>query len=146
MGAAEARAAENSNGFLAQRGRKTTDIRRNKGSMSNPTLTLTRRDMARLLLAGTASALLMTPNTSAFAETDPPATPKIDEGAALADAVPGAAGYVPTAAQAREAMAALKGYPGGFDKARAFPLANDVEPAWVSYAPLLTIKKKAARK
>ncbi len=113
--------------------------------MSNLFLPLTRRDLARLALAGTASALLMTPNAPTPANAAPAVVPKPNEGDALTQAVPGAAGYTPSASQTREAMAALKGYPGAFAKARAFPLPNDVEPAFVPYAPTAPAKKGASR-
>ncbi len=113
--------------------------------MSNPSLSLTRRDLARLALAGTASALLMSTNAPKSADAAPADPQKPDEGKPLSEAVPGAAGYAPSESQTREAMAALKGYPGAFAKARAFPLPNDVEPAFVPYAPTARAKKGASR-
>ncbi len=121
-------------------------------AMSNPSLSLTRRDLARMALAGTASVLLMTTNAPTYADDAPalPAKPaegtaKPIEGEALSEAVPTAAGYTPSESQKREAMAALKGYPGAFAKARAFPLANDVEPAFMPYPPTAPAKKGASR-
>lgn len=113
--------------------------------MSNPSLPLTRRDVARLALAGTASALLMTTNAPTYAADAPADAPKPDEGKALGQAVPGAAGYAPSESQTREVLAALKGYPGGFAKARALVIPNDVEPAFVPYAPQAPAKKGASR-
>ncbi len=114
-------------------------------SMSNPSLPLTRRDLARLALAGTASALLMTPNAPTPAEAAPANATKPSEGDALTQAVPAAAGYALSESQSKEAAQALKGYPGAFAKARAFPLPNDVEPAFMPYAPSMPAKKGASR-
>jgi len=113
--------------------------------MSNLSLPLTRRDLARLALAGTASALLMTPNAPTPAEAAPALPPKATEGDALTQAVPAAAGYALSESQSKEAALALKGYPGAFAKARAFPLANAVEPAFAPYVPLPPAKKGASR-
>lgn len=113
--------------------------------MSNPSLPLTRRDVARLALAGTASALLMSTNIPQAAEAAPATLAKPDEGKALGEALLGAAGYAPSEAQTREAMAALKGYPGAFAKARALVIPNDVEPAFTPYAPAAAAKKGASR-
>lgn len=94
----------------------------------------------------------MTTNAPNYADDTPAETAKPTEGAAkptegdaLSEAVPTAAGYTPSEAQKREAMAALKGYPGAFAKARAFPLANDVEPAFMPYPPTAPAKKGASR-
>lgn len=69
----------------------------------------------------------------------PPAvqeTPVTDtEGSYLTKIVPLNAGYALSDAQAKEVAAQLKDYPGGFAKARAYALPDDVGPAFAADAP-----------
>ena len=58
------------------------------------------------------------------------------EGELLTRLVPVAAGYTLSDAQAKEVAAQLKDYPGGFSKARAYALPDDVGPAFAAAAPL----------
>ncbi len=88
---------------------------------------------------------MTTPDAPTPAEAAPAVTPKPSEGDGLTQALPAAAGYALSGSQAKEAALALKGYPGGFAKARAFALANDVEPAFAPYAPTAPAKKGASR-
>ena len=53
----------------------------------------------------------------------------------LIQLVPVAAGYTPSETQAKEAALQLKDYPGGFAKARAYMLPDDVGPAFAADAP-----------
>lgn len=122
--------------------------------MSNPTLT--RREVAHRALAVAAGALL----APAFAQSaraqvvDPmPATPPplptptpVDaaptapasdgEDALLIALVPLVAGHALTTVQAHEVGLALKDYPGGFAKARAYVLPDEVGPAFAADAPM----------
>lgn len=131
--------------IVALGGRRNTNRRRKRSTMSNLSLPLTRRQLAQLALAGTASALLMTPNAPTPAEAAPALLPKPTEGEALTQAVPAAAGYALSESQSKEAALALKGYPGSFSKARVFAIANDIEPAFAPYAPAAPGKKGASR-
>ncbi len=69
----------------------------------------------------------------------PPAaqeTPVTDtEGTYLTKMVPLNAGYALSDAQAKEVAAQLKDYPGGFAKARAYVMPDDVGPAFAADAP-----------
>lgn len=119
-----------------------------------PPSTLTRRELARRALAGTAGVLLASalparsqvvdPNpavppllplpTSPIETTPMPNTP-LNEGQLLIQLVPVAAGYALTETQAKEAALQLKDYPGGFSKARAYALPDSVGPAFAADAP-----------
>ena len=119
-----------------------------------PPSTLTRRELARRALAGTAGVLLASalparsqvvdPNpavppllplpTSPIETTPMPNTP-FNEGQLLIQLVPVAAGYALTETQAKEAALQLKDYPGGFSKARAYALPDSVGPAFAADAP-----------
>ena len=69
-------------------------------------------------------------------ETPASTTPASDgEDALLIALVPLVAGHTLTEAQAREVGLALKDYPGGFAKARAYVLPDDVGPAFAADAP-----------
>ena len=57
------------------------------------------------------------------------------EGSLLTKLVPLAAGYTLSGSQAKEVAAQLKDYPGGFAKARAYALPDDVGPAFAAEAP-----------
>lgn len=117
--------------------------------MTKPTLT--RRELARQALAGTAGVLLAAlPARSQVVDplpaappplptppkaTDMPPTPET-EGAILTRLVPVAAGYALSETQAKEAALQLKDYPGGFAKARAYVLPDDIGPAFAADAPM----------
>ena len=114
---------------------------------------LTRRELAKCALAGAAGTLLVLAPQARAQVVDPapdappplpmtnptdttPAVPTSDEEDALLIAlVPLVAGHALTDAQAREVGLALKGYPGGFAKARAYVLPDDVGPAFAADAP-----------
>jgi len=111
---------------------------------------LTRRDLARRVLAGAAGVLLapslLAPAASAQAVDPQPAAPPplpptpidskpMNEGELLTQLVPVNAGYALSDAQAKEVALQLKDYPGGFAKARAFVLPDDVGPAFAADAP-----------
>ena len=117
--------------------------------------TLTRRDLARQALAGTAGLLLtaaalpgraqvvdpapaVPPPVPTQSQTPmtPPTTESATEGSLLTQAVPLAAGYALSETQTKEVAAQLKDYPGGFAKARAYALPDDIGPAFASLAPL----------
>ena len=124
-----------------------------------PPSALTRRELARRALAGTAGVLLASalparsqvvdPNpavppllplptspieTTPIETTPMPNTP-LNEGQLLIQLVPVAAGYALTETQAKEAALQLKDYPGGFSKARAYALPDSVGPAFAADAP-----------
>lgn len=121
--------------------------------MSNPTLS--RRELAQRALAGAAGVVLtaaLAPEVKAqvvdpapaappplpiptAAAPTPPAPASTGEDALLIALVPLVAGYTPTDVQAREVALALKDYPGGFAKARAYVLPDDVGPAFAADAP-----------
>ena len=63
------------------------------------------------------------------------------EGELLTQLVPVAAGYTLSETQAKEVAAQLQDYPGGFSKARAYPLPDDIGPAFAALAP--TRKERA---
>ena len=120
--------------------------------------TLTRRELARQALAGTAGALLasaLTLPTQAQAQVVDPApaappplpapaptqivppmnsTPST-EGQLLTQLVPVVAGYALSDTQAKEVTLQLKDYPGGFAKARAYTLPDDIAPAFAADPP-----------
>lgn len=127
-----------------------------------PNSPLTRRELARQALAGTAGVLLAALPAQAQVVNPAPAAPplptshsaenatmsathpdgkigtegKMDtEGEILTRLVPVAAGYALSETQAKEAAAQLKDYPGGFAKARAYPLPDSVGPAFAADAP-----------
>lgn len=77
--------------------------------------------------AGPMSSLL-TPETT----PEKPTT----EGTLLTQLVPVAAGYALSETQAKEVAAQLKDYPGGFAKARAYALPDDIGPAFAATAPV----------
>ena len=66
----------------------------------------------------------------------PEATPGTTEGELLTQLVPVAAGYTLSDSQAKEAALQLKDYPGGFAKARAYALPDDIGPAFAALAPV----------
>ncbi len=126
--------------------------------------TFTRRELARQALAGTAGVLLAARSLAAPQVVDPlpavppplptpqsnpqsnpqsktpmtptPTAPPPTEGELLTRLVPVTAGYTLSETQAREAAAQLKDYPGGFAKARAYVLADDIGPAFAADAPV----------
>ncbi len=100
---------------------------------------LTRRDFARLTVAGAAGTLL--PAAAAHAQAAPPRPEGPTEGETLAQLVAMDVGYPLTDTQAREVASALKGYPGAFAAARAYHIPNDIEPAWTPYAPPVPPRK-----
>ena len=120
--------------------------------MSNPTLT--RRELAQRALSGAAGAVLVSTlaSQSRAQVVDPAAPPPLpipaqaapappmptagSEEALLIALVPLVAGYNPSDVQAREVALALKDYPGGFAKARAYPLPDEVGPAFAATAPM----------
>ena len=58
------------------------------------------------------------------------------EGELLTQLVPAAAGYTLSGTQTKEVAAQLQDYPGGFAKARAYALPDDISPAFAAAAPL----------
>lgn len=120
-----------------------------------PNSPLTRRELARQALAGTAGVLLASalparaqvvdpapaaPPTSMQSKTSMSNTPSAEgktgtEGELLTQLVPVAAGYALSETQAKEAADQLKDYPGGFAKARAYVLPDSVGPAFAADAP-----------
>lgn len=120
-----------------------------------PNSPLTRRELARQALVGTAGVLLASalparaqvvdpapaaPPTSTQSKTSMPNTPSAEgktetEGEILIRLVPVAAGYALSETQAKEAADQLKDYPGGFAKARAYVLPDSVGPAFAADAP-----------
>ncbi len=131
-------------------------------SRQTSTSSITRRDVARWALAGAAGALLTPALASAVAAqvVDPgpdappalplPAAPPPDaapakpsaEGDLLTRLVPVNAGYALSDTQAKEVALQLKDYPGGFAKARAFALPDDVGPAFAADAPTRKERRK----
>jgi len=110
---------------------------------------MTRRELARRALAG-AAGVLLTPALAPSAQAqvvDPlpvappplPATPvdgkPMNEGDLLTQLVPVNAGYALSDAQAKEVALQLKDYPGGFAKARAYVLPDEIGPAFAADAP-----------
>ncbi len=134
----------------------------NQSSMTKliPNSPLTRRELARQALAGTAGILLASalpaqaqvvdpapaapplPRTSAHstqkatAMPDTSSTESNAEGQLLIQLVPVAAGYALSETQAKEAADQLKDYPGGFAKARMYVLPDDIGPAFAADAPV----------
>jgi hypothetical protein len=119
---------------------------------------LTRRDVARWALAGAAGALL-TPVLASAQVVDPgpdsppvlplPAAPppggtppRTPEGDLLTQLVPVNVGHALSSTQAKEVALQLKDYPGGFAKARAFALPDDVGPAFAADAPTRKERRK----
>lgn len=116
--------------------------------MSNQTLT--RRELTRWALAGTAGALLAGASAAQAQVVDPlpvappplPNTPidapidkPINEGDLLAQLVPINVGYSLTDTQAAEVRRQLKDYPGAFAKARAYVLPDEIGPSFSADAP-----------
>jgi hypothetical protein len=123
-----------------------------------PNSPLTRRELARQALAGTAGVLLASALPARAQVVDPaPAAPPLPtsrsaqkatsmsnslssegktEGELLTQLVPVAAGYALSETQAKEAADQLKDYPGGFAKARAYALPDDIGPAFAADAPV----------
>jgi hypothetical protein len=110
---------------------------------------MTRRELARRALAG-AAGVLLTPALAPSAQAqvvDPlpvappplPTTPvdgkPMNEGDLLTQLVPVNAGYALSDAQAKEVALQLKDYPGGFAKARAYVLPDEIGPAFAADAP-----------
>lgn len=58
------------------------------------------------------------------------------EGEMLTQLVPIAAGYTLSETQTKEVALQLKDYPGGFAKARAYALPDDIGPAFAADAPV----------
>ncbi len=134
--------------------------------LAGMTQLFTRRELARQTLAGTAGVLLVSvlPGPARSQVVDPlptappplnpspakpvqnaapmptPSTPTAEkpttEGGLLIQLVPVAAGYTLSETQAKEAALQLKDYPGGFAKARAYALPDDVGPAFAAVAPV----------
>ena len=111
--------------------------------------TLTRRELARRALAG-AAGVLLTPALASAASAqvvDPlpaappplPTTPidakPMNEGDLLTQLVPINVGYALSDAQTKEVALQLKDYPGGFAKARAYVLPDEIGPAFAADAP-----------
>ena len=115
---------------------------------------LTRRELARQALAGAAGVFLAAalPARSQVVDPAPAVPPPLPapesktalkttpmttqtESELLIQLVPVAAGYTPSETQAKEAALQLKDYPGGFAKARAYMLPDDVGPAFAADAP-----------
>jgi hypothetical protein len=69
-------------------------------------------------------------------QSQTPMTTPTTEGSLLIQLVPIAAGYTLTDTQAKEVALQLKDYPGGFAKARAYALTNDIGPAFAADAPV----------
>ena len=68
--------------------------------------------------------------------TQPTQTPEaVTEGALLTQLVPVAAGYTLSETQSKEVAGQLQDYPGPFAKARAYPLPDDIGPAFAAAAP-----------
>ncbi len=111
---------------------------------------ITRRDWARQTVAGAAGVLLASalpapaapPPVVDPAPAFPPPLPApaaaapTTEGDILIRLVPAAAGYALSDTQAKEAALQLRDYPGGFAKARAYPLPDSVGPAFAAAAPV----------
>ena len=75
--------------------------------------------------------------------TQPMQTPETKtEGELLTQLVPAAAGYTLSETQAKEVAAQLQDYPGGFAKARAYALPDDIGPAFAALAP---VRKERAK-
>ena len=117
-----------------------------------PNPPLTRRELARQALAGTAGVLLAAALPAQAQVVDPAPAPPLPaaqtstqnatsmpttqtEGELLTRLVPVAAGYTLSESQAKEAAEQLKDYPGGFAKARAYVLPDSVGPAFAADAP-----------
>ncbi len=122
-----------------------------------PNTPLTRRELARQALAGTAGVLLAALPAQAQVVDPAPAAPPLPasssaqnatpmsttrpeskpetEGELLIRLVPAAAGYTLSETQAKEAAVQLKDYPGGFAKARAYLLPDSIGPAFAADAP-----------
>ena len=119
-----------------------------------PNSPLTRRELARQALAGTAGVLLASALPARAQVVDPaPAAPPLPatststqnatsmpttqtEGPLLIQLVPVAAGYTLSETQAKEAAEQLKDYPGGFAKARSYVLPDSIGPAFAADAPI----------
>lgn len=118
-----------------------------------PNSPLTRRELARQALAGTAGVLLAALPAGAQVVDPSPAAPPLPasqtptqkassmptiqtEGEILTQLVPVAAGYPLSETQAKEAAAQLKDYPSGFAKARAYALPDSIGPAFAADAPI----------
>lgn len=59
----------------------------------------------------------------------------MNEGDLLTQLVPVNVGYALSDAQAKEVAMQLKDYPGGFAKARAYVLPDEIGPAFAADAP-----------
>jgi len=100
--------------------------------------TLTRRELARRALASAASAQVVDPLPAAPPPlpTTPIDAKPMNEGDLLTQLVPINAGYALSDAQTKEVALQLKDYPGGFAKARAYVLPDEVGPAFAAAAPV----------
>lgn len=67
------------------------------------------------------------------------------EGGLLADLVPLTLGYALPETLGRAVQDRLADYPGGFAKARAFALADDISPAFAPLAPPVVTRKEGAK-
>ena len=146
--------------------RNKQEIQQAAANQNAMTKLLTRRELAQQALAGTAGALLSLALPARAQVVDPlpaapplPLTPKptqnagpmsspstpetpTTEGTLLTQLVPVAAGYTLSKTQAKEVAAQLKDYPGGFAKARAYALPDDIGPAFAAVAP---VRKERAK-
>ncbi len=122
-------------------------------SEPTPEPMLSRRELGKLAVLGAAGALLAPaaraqgvdplpvdplPVLPLPAAPPPPPqeTPVTDtEGTYLTKMVPLNAGYALSDSQTKEVAAQLKDYPGGFAKARAYVLPDDIGPAFAAEAP-----------
>ena len=114
-------------------------------------LILTRRELARCALGGAAGALLLAVPSAAQvvdpAAGIPPVPPTLPtlplpaslpstEGRLLLLLLPLLTGYPLTETQSRETALQLQDYPGDFAQVRAFPLPEDIGPAFAADAPV----------
>jgi hypothetical protein len=104
---------------------------------------LSRREFAQLAAAGAAGVLInLSPEArAANAATQPLPPIDVNEGDALAAAVPLNVGYTLSDTQSREVALALSGYPGPFAAARAYAIPDTITPAWLTTMPAPPQKK-----
>jgi hypothetical protein len=125
-------------------------------AMPNPALMsnilYTRRELAQQAVAGAAGMLLSSalpvhaqavdaqppplPTPSNSQANPPMPTPTTTEGELLIQLVPINVDYAPSEAQTKEIALQLKDYPGEFAKARAYPLLDDIGPAFAADVPI----------
>jgi len=144
--------------------RNKQEIKEAAANKTAMTKLLTRRELAQQALAGTTGVLLSLALPARAQVVDPlPTTPPplpnpvqnalpmptqstqapettpekpTPEGELLTQLVPVVAGYTLSETQTKEVAAQLKGYPGGFAKARAYALSDDIGPAFAAVAPV----------